>query len=334
MAIKPEELLRAIAAARGNAICVPTMTTSPAWRTLAPDDLSIGCVGFMGGASSLGLGLALAMPERRVVVFDGDGSLLMQLGSLATIAGATPRNLTHLLFKNGVYHTSGSQDIPGGLSVEFVQMAKGAGYRKAYAVSDFNDCKRRLPSMRTDEDLLTGRETADIGQCCPTSFTTGNLVNFLKKESKQIGVEEVNKKYVYLTAGSCGACRFGQYHASYELALRNTGLERFRMFLMAQDNLDQNMGDGLDLNLPMTLGCLWGIFCTDLIQDLEYQVRPYEVLPGQTEAVVKESIEYLYQVFRDRPALSPKKSVLWHLTTPYFTRAMKEVRRKFSEIEV
>src|SRR6266566_3632086 len=154
MAIKPEDILRAIAAARGNAICVPTMTTSPAWRTLAPDDLSIGCVGFMGGASSLGLGLALSVPDRRVVVFDGDGSLLMQLGSLATIAGAAPRNLTHLLFKNGVYHTSGSQDIPGGLTVDFVQMAKGAGYRKAYAVSDFEDFKRRLPSMLTDEGPL------------------------------------------------------------------------------------------------------------------------------------------------------------------------------------
>ena len=104
--------------------------------------------------SSLGLGLALARPERRVIVFDGDGSLLMQLGSLATIAGARPRNLVHLLFKNGVYHTSGSQDIPGGLSVDFVQMAKGAGYRKAYAVSDFDDFKRRLPSMLTDEGPL------------------------------------------------------------------------------------------------------------------------------------------------------------------------------------
>jgi len=151
MAIKPEDILRAIAAARGNAICVPTMTTSPAWRTLAPDDLSIGCVGFMGGASSLGLGLALAMPERRVVVFDGDGSLLMQLGSLATIAGAAPRNLTHLIFKNGVYHTSGAQEIPGGLNVDFVQMAKGAGYRKAYAVTEFDDFKRRLPAILGDE---------------------------------------------------------------------------------------------------------------------------------------------------------------------------------------
>src|SRR5262247_4796235 len=115
------------------------MTTSPAWRTLAPDDLSIGCVGFMGGASSLGLGLALSMPRRRVIVFDGDGSLLMQLGTLATIAGARPRNLTHLLFKNGVYHTSGAQEIPGGLTVDFVAMAKGAGYRQALAVHEIEE---------------------------------------------------------------------------------------------------------------------------------------------------------------------------------------------------
>ncbi len=143
--------------------------------------------------------------------------------------------------------------------------------------------------VATREDLLTGREVADIGQCCPTSFTTGNLVNFLKKKSGEIGADEVSKKYVYLTAGSCGACRFGQYHQSYELALRNSGLDAFRMFLMAQDQMDQKaaMGDGLDLNLPITLGCLWGIFCTDLVQDLEYQVRPYEVEPGQTNAVVE-----------------------------------------------
>ena len=114
--LAPEDVLRAIAAARGDAICVPTMTTAPAWRTLAPDDPSVTCVGFMGGASSLGLGLALARPDRRVIVFDGAGSLLMQLGSLATIAGAQARNLTHLVFKNGVYHTSGAQGIPGGLT--------------------------------------------------------------------------------------------------------------------------------------------------------------------------------------------------------------------------
>ncbi len=159
--MSPEEVLALIAAARGDAICVPTMTTAPAWRTLAPDDLSVTCVGFMGGASALGLGLALACPDRRVLVFDGDGSLLMQLGSLATIAAARPRNLTHLVFKNGVYHTSGGQEIPGGLGVDFVLMARGAGYRNAYAIRDLEEVRRRLPAMLTEEgpvlvELWTG----------------------------------------------------------------------------------------------------------------------------------------------------------------------------------
>ena len=161
MPMKPEDVLRSVAAARGDAICVPTMTTAPAWRHIAPDDLSVACVGFMGGASAMGLGLALAQPRRRVIVFDGDGSLLMQLGSLATIAGARARNLTHLLFKNGVYHTSGSQEIPGGMDVDFVLMAKGAGYRSASRIDDLGEFQKRLPSLLTDPgplfvELITG----------------------------------------------------------------------------------------------------------------------------------------------------------------------------------
>jgi predicted nucleotide-binding protein (sugar kinase/HSP70/actin superfamily) len=208
--------------------------------------------------------------------------------------------------------------------------------RVLQAVLESGGHRAQVLPVATRDDLLTGREVADIGQCCPTSFTTGNLVNFLKKEAKAVGVEEVNRKYVYLTAGSCGACRFGQYHQSYELALRNSGLDAFRMFLLAQDQLDQKaaMGDGLDLNLPVTLGCLWAIFCTDLVQDLEYQVRPYEVVPGQTEAAVKESIELLYQAFRDRPRHGPWRSVPWFLSTGYFVRIMKRIRANFHGIEV
>jgi phosphonopyruvate decarboxylase len=147
MAMKPEDVLRAIAAARGNAAVVPTMTTAPAWRSIAPNDLSVTCVGFMGGASSLGLGIALARPDRRVLVLDGDGSLLMQLGSLATVAGAAPRNLVHFLFKNGVYHTSGAQGIPGGLSVDFALMARAAGYRMTAVIHELGDLERRLPEL-------------------------------------------------------------------------------------------------------------------------------------------------------------------------------------------
>jgi predicted nucleotide-binding protein (sugar kinase/HSP70/actin superfamily) len=108
------------------------------------------------------------------------------------------------------------------------------------------------------------------------------------------------------------------------------------MFLLAQDRIFQQaaMGDGLNLDAPMTLGCLWAVFCTDLLQDLEYQVRPYEVVPGQTDAVVKECVEHLADVFRRRPRHGPWRSVTWHLTTSYFTRALREIHGRFSAIEV
>ena len=98
-----------------------------------------------------GSGWRSPVPDRRVIVFDGDGSLLMQLGSLATIAGAAPRNFTHLLFKNGVYHTSGSQEIPGGLTVDFVADGEGAGYRERAVHRQLEDLKRRLPELLNAE---------------------------------------------------------------------------------------------------------------------------------------------------------------------------------------
>ena len=179
MAMKPEEILRLIAVERGDAICVPTMTTAPAWRSIAPDDLSVGCVGFMGGASSIGLGLALARPERRVLVFDGDGSLLMQLGALATNAGAGARNFVHFLFKNNVYHTSGAQEIPGGEAVDFVMMARGAGYREAFAIREMDELKRRLPHLLTAPGpLLVELHTTLADQ---TPMTAGMGVPFAKQ---------------------------------------------------------------------------------------------------------------------------------------------------------
>lgn len=171
--MKPEDVLRAIAAARGDAICVPTMTTAPAWRTLAPDDLSVSCVGFMGGASAIGLGLAMARPDRRVIVLDGDGSLLMQLGSLATIAGVRPRNLSHLLFKNAVYHTSGAQEIPGGEGVDFVLIAKGAGYRDAWAVDDIAAFRTCLPRIMGDEGPIFVQLYTGLAEVTPMTAPRG-----------------------------------------------------------------------------------------------------------------------------------------------------------------
>ena len=209
--------------------------------------------------------------------------------------------------------------------------------RVVQAVFDNLGYRARVLPTATREDLQAGRELADIGQCCPTSFTTGNLVNFLKTEARQHGAAEVSKRYVYVTAGACGACRFGQYHQSYELALRNSGFDAFRLFLLAQDQLDQGdiAGGGLEIDLPFTLGALWAVLVTDVLQDLEYQVRPFEVVPGETERVVRECVEHLAEVFRTRPRRGKKWGALaWHLTTRYFTRALREVRTRFDAIEV
>jgi predicted nucleotide-binding protein (sugar kinase/HSP70/actin superfamily) len=109
------------------------------------------------------------------------------------------------------------------------------------------------------------------------------------------------------------------------------------MFLLAQNGLEQGAaeGGGLDLNLPFTLGAIWGVLAADLVQDLEYQTRPFEVNAGETERVARASIEHLYEAFRNSPARGKKWSApLWYLTSSYFERALREVHRKFERIEV
>jgi phosphonopyruvate decarboxylase len=97
----------------------------------------------------------------------------MQLGSLATIAGAAPRNLVHLLFKNGVYHTSGAQEIPGGLAVDFVLMAKGAGYREAYALSELAELRRRWPAILTAVGPVLVELHTTLAEQTPMTATRG-----------------------------------------------------------------------------------------------------------------------------------------------------------------
>lgn len=195
---------------------------------------------------------------------------------------------------------------------------------------------RHLPAA-TREDLLTGRELADIGQCCPTTFTTGSLANFLQQESARLGPDAVVRDYVYLTAGSCGACRFGQYHQSYELALRNLGMEAFRLYLVGQGEVDQSTvpGGGLQVDVPFLLGSVSAILCADVLQDLEYQVRPYEVEQGATNRAIRAAMEDIHEAMRLRPWRGRKWTTLgWHLSTDYFARALRRARRHFETIEV
>ena len=121
---------------RDDQVVVSTMTTILPWRSKDVTERDLRCVGFMGGASTFGLGVALAKPEVPVWILDGDGSLAMQLGSMLTIASAAPRRFLHIVFHNGVYDTSGSQPILAEGRMSFTGLAEGAGYVKAVRFDD------------------------------------------------------------------------------------------------------------------------------------------------------------------------------------------------------
>ena len=110
-------------------IVVSVYQTNFDWIAINPRDLNYVAVGARGQASSHGLGLALANPDRRVIVLDGDGSLLMNLGALVTNAAASTANLHHFVFVNRVYEVNGNHPLPGAGQVDFASIAKAAGYR-------------------------------------------------------------------------------------------------------------------------------------------------------------------------------------------------------------
>ena len=125
-------------------IVVSTYSSAFEWLPLRPSPLNYVAVGAMGLASSHGLGLAMGLPGRRVVVLDGDGSLLMNLGTLVTVAAARPANFHHFVCCNGTYETNGSHPLPGGAgAVDFEAMARAAGYAHAFtfdALDEFERC--------------------------------------------------------------------------------------------------------------------------------------------------------------------------------------------------
>ncbi len=128
-------------------IVVAVYQTNFDWLALNPRDLNYVAVGAMGQASSHGLGLALANPERRVFVFDGDGSLLMNLGTLVTIAGTKVTNLHHYVFSNHMYEVNGAQPLPGGGNVDFATLARAAGYPSSHRFDEFVTFSDALPQL-------------------------------------------------------------------------------------------------------------------------------------------------------------------------------------------
>jgi phosphonopyruvate decarboxylase len=136
---------------RGDAIVIATMTANFEWPQVSTSpDLDLMFTGAMGKASSVGLGLALARPDKKVIVLDGDGSLLMSLGALVTIAHMAPPNFIHFVFENRVYRTSGGQPVPGAGKVSFTGLAKASGYHHAHDFAELGALEKSLKKIMNE----------------------------------------------------------------------------------------------------------------------------------------------------------------------------------------
>jgi thiamine pyrophosphate-dependent acetolactate synthase large subunit-like protein len=128
------EVLKAFNRHRGNAIVVPGRGGRH-WVHISDKrsrDLELGDPA-MGGHASFAMGLALALPDERIVLFDSDGDIQMGMGILATIAEQRPRNFYHFMLDNEVYATTGGQPVPHARSIQYHTIARACGYPRAYA---------------------------------------------------------------------------------------------------------------------------------------------------------------------------------------------------------
>jgi phosphonopyruvate decarboxylase len=135
---------------RDDDVVIATMAAAKIWMELGSHPLDFIFVpSSMGHATSFGLGIALAQPKRKVIVCNGDGSMLMNLGSLVTIAAASPPNLVVIVLDNGVYEVTGAQPVPG--RADFAAMARASGFPSVHHFSQIDDwqthVERVLDSM-------------------------------------------------------------------------------------------------------------------------------------------------------------------------------------------
>lgn len=136
-----------IAAARNGAVVVATYTSAFEWHRVDPNPLNFVSVGAMGQASSHGLGLAIGLPDQKIIVLDGDGSLLMNMSALTTIASAAPENLVHFVIQNGTYEANGGHPIPSQGKVDFAGLARAAGYAHTATYEGLNQFSAQLPEI-------------------------------------------------------------------------------------------------------------------------------------------------------------------------------------------
>jgi phosphonopyruvate decarboxylase len=139
--MRRDDLLGVVGELIGSDVVVPVMSAAKGWPELPRH--FFWCTA-MGYGSSVGLGLALAQPERRVVVLDGDGSLLMNLGSLVTIAAQAPPNLIEVVLENGLWELPGAVPLPGAGRTSLAGFARSAGWTNVVEVDSLDGFRSAL----------------------------------------------------------------------------------------------------------------------------------------------------------------------------------------------
>jgi len=180
--VKRFDCLKILAAEAGDALVVTSAGANTAeWSALRPSDGNFR-VRTLGLASSIALGMALGLPQRKVICLDGDGSLLMNLCSLPTIARKHPSNLVHIVFDNEVYEASGSGATATAAGTDLVGMATAAGIRNALWA-------------RTIEEFAAAAVAAVRGQ--ELTFIAAK-VDTTRVEVPPYPVDEVENKYRFI----------------------------------------------------------------------------------------------------------------------------------------
>jgi predicted nucleotide-binding protein (sugar kinase/HSP70/actin superfamily) len=169
----------------------------------------------------------------------------------------------------------------------------------------FQGCGYRCEKLPVPDvpAFQTGKEFGNNGQCNPTYFTVGNLVQYLQfLEKEGLSRQQILDNYVFFTAGSCGPCRFGMYEAEYRFALKNAGFDGFRVLLFKDsDGIKSASGEpGLKFTVDFGFGMLNAMHLGDVINDLIYQIRPYEVRKGETDRAFREMVGDLCEDLRHR----------------------------------
>jgi predicted nucleotide-binding protein (sugar kinase/HSP70/actin superfamily) len=168
---------------------------------------------------------------------------------------------------------------------------RGAGY----------NCENLpLPTRRAHD---TGKEFCNNGLCNPNYFTAGALIDYLKERVREgITPEQAVRKYLYFTAGGCGPCRFGMYEGEYRQALDNAGFKGFRIITFESGRAIQegSRSPGLQFTVNFGVGMFNALNLGDALSDLAYRIRPYEVVPGETDRRMAECVEEAAKFLENR----------------------------------